>query len=76
MKKIYEMGNDELLAYLVSSLSKNPKKDMSLAINEIVSRMNASQQSVQRTATPEPVCTCKVTAESYNNCDAHGNRRR
>lgn len=36
----------------------------------------AAQQSVHLTATPEPVCTCKVTAESYKNCDAHGNRRR
>lgn len=35
-----------------------------------------AQQSVHLTATPEPVCTCKVTAESYKNCDAHGNRRR
>lgn len=36
----------------------------------------AAEQSVHLTATPEPVCTCKVTAESYKNCDAHGNRRR
>ena len=39
-------------------------------------KRKAAEQSVQRTATPEPVCTCKVTAESYKNCDAHGNRRR
>lgn len=41
--KEYKMSNEELVAYLVSSLTKNPRKDMSIAINEIVERMNSAK---------------------------------
>ncbi len=47
-----------------------------LARIEALHEKEAVEHSVQRMATPEPVCTCRVTAESYSNCDKHGNRHR
>ena len=81
----YPYGGSAALSdcQLVTKASSEDRQKLLVKLAELtgfdVPTLRARARLTKRaldSATPEPVCTCKVTAESYKNCDAHGNRRR